>query len=138
MTQIDLGAVLARGAAGAELQPEPEPELQDNGAGAPGAVDTGEVATLVVKAVSLLNEAQQLADDFDSRAHCQAALSLFDAALELDPESLSAEMGRTQALKGVNWNTIESERSASSRRNAHRETRMRGSRFLGQGGGATD
>ena len=115
-----------------EPEPEPEPE--------PGAEQPEpepgpepEVAQLLRKAAELLTAATQQEDGADARAHYQASLSIFEAALGLDPGSVAAQRGQAQATKGVRWNAERAAKSAEHRRNAHRETRMRGSRWLGQG-----
>ena len=110
-------------------EPEPEPEAEPE----PQPEPEPEVAQLLRKAAELLTAATQQEDGADARAHYQASLSIFEAALGLDPGSVAAQRGQAQATKGVRWNAERAAKSAEHRRNAHRETRMRGSRWLGQG-----
>ena len=51
----------------------------------------------------------------------------------MEPENVTAQRGAAQAAKGVAWDDVTAQRSASHRAHAHKETRMRGSKFLGQG-----
>ena len=87
-----------------------------------------DVNALLTKASELLNRGQLLDDEADAKAHSEAALALFDAALALHPGCIDAQIGRTQATKGVagGWRSVE----ATQRRTARHP--RRGNIFSGQ------
>lgn len=76
-----------------------------------------DVNALLTKASELLNRGQLLDDEADAKAHSEAALALFDAALALHPGCIDAQIGRAQATKGVagGWRSVEATQRRTTR-----------------------
>jgi hypothetical protein len=77
-----------------------------------------DLAALLSKASELLNRGQLLADEADSRAHSQAALAMYEAALALRPDCIDAQEGQRQAAKGVagGWHAVRTAQRRTQRR----------------------